>query len=62
MAQLFWFRIGYRSQSQLIKYEDFIKEMVPRSNSSLVEDKKLKKIKSQNNLKFTSKESVKKQK
>lgn len=55
MINLFWFRMGNRNENQFIRYEDFIKEMVPKSNMSLIEDKKLKKIKSQNNLKFPNK-------
>lgn len=37
MIQLLWFRMGYMNESQLIRYEDFIKEMLAKSNSGVIE-------------------------
>lgn len=36
MINLLWFRMGYVNDSQLIRYEQFIKEMVPKSNSGII--------------------------
>lgn len=55
MINLLWFRMGYVNDSQLIRYEQFIKEMVPKSNSGIIQDRKLRKIKSQNNIKYQNK-------
>ena len=54
--------MGYSNETQLIKYEEFIKEMLPKSSSMIIEQQKLRKIKSQNSLKFRNGESLKKQK
>jgi hypothetical protein len=37
--------MGYSNETQLIKYEEFIKEMLPKSNLMIIEQKKLRKIK-----------------
>ena len=55
MIHLLWFRMEYMNENQLIKYEEFIKEMLPKSSSGVIEERKLRKIKSQNNLKFQNK-------
>ena len=31
MIHLLWFRMEYMNENQLIKYEEFIKEMLPKS-------------------------------
>ena len=37
MIHLLWFRMEYMNENQLIKYEEFIKEMLPKSSSGVIE-------------------------